>query len=253
MGSLARGLEILEYVAENQAQGVSYPQILSYTGFPQSSCFRLLKELVSLNYLTYNEESRRYFVSMKVAGIGNAVANENSLSRILHPFLEKLRDESKQTCNLGVMNNESGMFLDVLYSKGNAIKLLSRVGGPFPLHCTALGKVLLAYASEERRQAILSSPLEALTPRSVPNRAYLEQQLEQVLEAGYATEHEESTLGIHCFAAPIFDYKCANIAAVSIACPYFDFEKPGEPERLINIVCHYAQAMSAAMGYKKLA
>lgn len=250
MGSLARGLEILEYVAENQAQGVTYPQILSHTGYPQSSCFRLVKELVSLNYLTYNEESRRYYVSMRIAGIGNAVANENSISRLLHPYMEKLRDESSQTCNLGIMNNDSGMFLDVLYSRGNAIKLLSRVGGPFPLHCTALGKVLLAYSPQEKRDAVLSAPLEALTPRSIPNRAYLEQQLVDVLEKGYATEHEESTLGIHCFAAPIFDYKGVNIAAVSIACPYFDFEKPGEPERLIEIIQQYGHSMSQAMGYK---
>lgn len=249
MGSLARGLQILEYVADNQGSGVTYPQILAHTGFPQSSCFRLVKELVALDYLTYNETTRHYYVSMRIAGLGTAIANDNSISRILHPLMEKLRDESSQTCNLGIMNNDCGMFLDVLYSRANTIKLLSRIGAPFPLHCTALGKVLLAHASPEKCGVVLAAPLKSLTPRSITNRVYLEQQLKEVLEKGYAAEHEESTLGIHCYAAPVFDYSGKNIAAVSIACPYFDFEKPGEPERLIDIVRRYGENMSRAMGH----
>lgn len=249
MSSMERCLKILEYVADNQARGVTYPQILQHTGYPQSSCFRLVKELVGLDYLNYNEATRRYFASMKLAGLGARVAAENSISRILHPYMEKLRDASGQTCNLGVLNNESGIFIDVLYSRNNAIKLLSSIGAPFPLHCTALGKVLLAYSPKERREAALAAPLEPLTPRSISSRSFLEQQLEKVPHDGYASEHEESTLGIHCFAAPVFDYTGGNIAAVSIACPYFDFEKPGEPERLINAVREYGAEMSKAMGF----
>jgi len=251
MSSLARGLEILEFAASHQSRGVTYPQILTHTGFPASSCFRVLKELVQLNYLTFDEETRKYYVSMKLAGIGSNVTRENNITKLLHPYLEKLREESDKTCNIGIMNNEHGMFLDVLYSHSNTIKLLSQVGAPFPLHCTAMGKVLLAYCSPQKRERVLSGKLTPLTDRSIVERRILEQQLVQVLQDGYAAEHEESTRGIHCFAAPIFDYKGRNIAAVSMACPYFEFETPGEQERLISLIKEYAARMSEVLGFQK--
>lgn len=250
MSSLSRGLEILEYVAANQSKGVAYPQILSHTGFPASSCFRVLRELTELNYLTFDEDTRKYYVSMKLAGIGASVTRENNMSKLLHPYLERLREESNKTCNLGVMNKDSGMFLDVLYSHNNAIKLLSQIGAPFPLHCTAMGKVLLAYATQKTRDRILSQELRPLTDRTITQRGILERQLEQVRRDGYASEHEESTRGIHCFSAPIFDYQKMNVAAVSMACPYFEFEIPGEPERIITLVKRYASEMSEALGYQ---
>lgn len=250
MSSLSRGLEILEFVAANQAKGVTYPQILGYTGFPASSCFRVLKELAELNYLNFDEETRKYHVSMKLAGIGASVTRENNMSKLLHPYLERFREESNKTCNLGVMNKDCGMFLDVLYSHNNAIKLLSQIGAPFPLHCTAMGKVLLAYTTQKRRDKILSAGLRPLTDRTITQRTILEGQLAKVRVDGYASEHEESTRGIHCFSAPIFDYQKVNVAAVSVACPYFEFEIPGEPERIIALVKRYAAEMSEVLGYQ---
>lgn len=250
MSSLMRGLQILEFVATQQSRGVTFSEIANHTGFPQSSCFRLLKELTESNYLIFDDKTRCYHLTMQVARLGAFVTEENELFKLLHPHLEKLRDDSDKTCNLGIMDNDRGMFLDVIYSRSNTIKLLSKIGASFPLHCTALGKVLLAYAEPLRKKKLLSMDLVPLTPRTIPNKIYLEEQLEKVLEDGYATEHEESTLGIHCFAAPVFDYTGGNVAAVSMACPYFDFEKPGMQENLIELVKGCAMNMSGVMGYK---
>lgn len=250
MSALARGLSIIEYVAKNQSKGVTFPQILAFTGLPQSSCFRVLKELTDLGYLCFIEDTRKYYVSMKIAGLGSKISASDSMRRFLRPLMEKMRDESNKTCNLGIMDVNAGIFLDVIYSESNTIKLLSGIGASFPLHCTALGKVLLTYASPEKREAVLSSDLTPLTPRTITNRHFLEEQFEQIKMDGYASEHEESTLGIHCFAVPIFDYGENNVAAVSMACPYFDFEKHGEPERIIDILKKYGAKLSARMGYQ---
>ncbi len=250
MSSLMRGLNILEFVASQQARGVTFTEINSNTGYPQSSCFRLLKELTELKYLVFDEKTRCYHLTMQVARLGASVTGESELYKLLHPCLEKLRDESDKTCNLGIMDNDRGMFLDVIYSRSNTIKLLSKIGASFPLHCTALGKVLLAHAEPHKRNRLLAMDLFPLTPRTIRNRDYLEEQLEKILEDGYASEHEESTLGIHCFAAPVFDYSGNNIAAVSMACPYFEFEKPGMQENLIELVKSYGKNMSSVMGHK---
>ena len=67
---------------------------------------------------------------------------------------------------------------------------------------------------------------------------------------GYQLAYERN-FRIHCFAAPIFDYKGTNIAAVSMACPYFEFETPGEQERLISLVRNYGMKMSEVLGYQQ--
>lgn len=252
MSSLLRGLHVLEFIAERQSRGATFSEVSAHTGYPQSSCFRLLKALVEAKYLFLDEKTRCYHLTMQVARLGACVTEENELYKLLHPQLEKLRDESDKTCNLGVMDNGRGMFLDVLYSRGNTIKLLSKIGASFPLHCTALGKVLLAHADPERRRGLLAGELERLTPRTVRDRAFLERQLERVVEEGYAAEHEESTMGIHCFAAPVFDYSGRNVAAVSMACPYFEFEKPGMQERLVELVKNCGRRMSGVMGCRPL-
>ncbi|MGN1037834.1 MAG: IclR family transcriptional regulator C-terminal domain-containing protein, partial [Mailhella sp.] len=109
---------------------------------------------------------------------------------------------------------------------------------------------LLAYASPKRREKILSKELKPLTDRTITQRAILETQLARVPLDGYASEHEESTRGIHCYSAPIFDYRGENVAAVSMACPYFEFEIPGEPERIIALAKRYAAQMSLALGFQ---
>lgn len=250
MSSLVRGFKILELVANNQDRGVTFPEILQRTGYPNSSCFRILKELTELNYLRLDKAERRYFVSLKIAGIGGCVMKEYSITKIARPFMEKLFEESGQTCNLGILGKDTGIFVDVLYATSYGIKLLSEAGNPFPLHCTALGKVLLAHADASVREAVLHLPLQVYTERTTTDRKLLEQELAEITVNGYSIEHEETTRGIECVAAPIFDYRKTNIAAVSVATPFFVIEAPSERERIRNLVITYAGLMSEAFGYR---
>lgn len=249
MSSLARGFAILELVARNQAQGVTFPEIIQHTGLPNSSCFRLLKELVELNYLIFDEATRRYYVSLKIVNIGSSAVKEASLTKIARPFMEKLFDESGQTCNLGILGEQTGVFVDVLYATSYGIKLLSAVGNPFPLHCTALGKVLLAYSTPEERDRVLSRPLQSYTESTITDPASLLQILAQVRADGYAIEHEETTRGIECVAAPVFSHEKKVIAAVSVAMPFFAIDSPDEKDRIRALVLKYTTLMSETFGY----
>lgn len=250
MSSLSRGLKILELVAEDQDRGVTFPEILQRSGFPNSSCYRILQELTDLNFLRFDTATRRYFLTMKITRIGGTVMKEYSLTKIAHPFLEKLFEESGQTCNLGILGKDSGIFVDVLYATNYGIKLLSEVGNPFPLHCTAMGKVLLAHQDRDTRKKLIKHPLQSYTERTITDRDLLEKELEKVLQNGYAMEHEEVTRGIECIAAPIFNHEKVNIAAVSAAIPFFAIEDPNEKGRIRKLVLTYAALMSEAFGYQ---
>lgn len=250
MSSLSRGFAILELVADNQELGIAFPEIVLRTGFPNSSCFMLLKELVELQYLTFDEGTRHYFVSLKVTGLASPVMREYNLTKIAHPFMLKLSAEVQHTCNLGILRQGSGVYVDVLYATNYGIKLLSEVGSPFPLHCTAMGKVLLAYSSPEIRDQLLCEPLKAYTEKTIVNKQVLLSQLDKVKQDGFSVEIEEVTRGIECTSAPVFDYSNNIIAAVSIAAPFFALEGPDERLKIRAALLHSTRLMSDAFGYR---
>jgi DNA-binding IclR family transcriptional regulator len=88
-----------------------------------------------------------------------------------------------------------------------------------PMHCTALGKVLLANAGTTVRDEVLAAGLPRRAPRTITNAGVLVAQLDTVADAGIAFEYEESAVGIVCVAAPITDPAGAVLAAVSVTGP----------------------------------
>ena len=93
-----------------------------------------------------------------------------------------------------------------------------------PLHCTAIGKALLANAPDDVVLACLSAPLERRAARTITAPGLLREQLAAVRESGVAFEFEESAAGIACVAAPIADPAGVVFAAVSATGPLLRFD-----------------------------
>ena len=124
----------------------------------------------------------------------------------------------------------------------------SRPGGRMPVHCTAIGKVLLAYSDSEVQQEVLSGPLERRPPHTVVAPGLLERQLVTALESGVAFEREESAPGLQCVAAPILaDGGDRALAAVSITGPVGRFR----PEAHVALVRAAAQGLSSLVARRR--
>jgi DNA-binding IclR family transcriptional regulator len=118
-----------------------------------------------------------------------------------------------------------------------------------PLHCTAIGKVLLAYADADQQREVLLGPLERRTPRTVVAPGVLQRQLEAVLETGVAFEREESTLGLLCVAAPVLDATgTETVAAISITGPVGRFR----PESHIDALRAAATGLGSLIARRRL-
>ena len=129
------------------------------------------------------------------------------------------------------------------------IRMYSRVGRRMPLYCTAIGKVLLAYAKDDEREAALDGVrLLAMTPNTLTTRAALDAELAQVRAQGFARDNEEREENLHCIGAPIFDYTGAVVAALSVSWPSFRYELT-EERGWIDRVKSAAAAISAVLGY----
>jgi IclR family KDG regulon transcriptional repressor len=241
MGSLTKAFEVLKAVVSCQDTGIGFAEVVSRTGLPKASVHRILRELNVIGYLTYNPDTKKYRGSLKLANLGSEVMANFDLRDHVHPHLLELRRVTDHTCHMAIRDGDVGVYVDKVESHYYKIKLFSEVGKSFYLHCTGLGKVLLAWSDPGDVKAILARPLKPLTDRTITDPDRLLEELEIVREQGYAVDREEITRGIMCVAAPVFGVHGDCIAAVSTTFPsYLNEERGIGPEREAVLDCALA-------------
>jgi DNA-binding IclR family transcriptional regulator len=243
MGSTARLVRIIETVVSHQQAGIRFADIVAETGLSKATVHRVLKELADLGVLTLSDETKRYRGSLKLASLAAGVIANFDLRNHVHPQLIKLYQETKHTCNMGIKQGDVGIYVDKIESHDYGIKLFSEVGKTFPLYCTALGKVLLAYGPAAERKRILSLPMKPFTPKTVTDVRQLQQQLAMVREQGYGLDREEITRGIICIAAPVFGPHEDVLCVISVTFPAYLAEDRGI-EADIEAIKRHAAAIS---------
>jgi DNA-binding IclR family transcriptional regulator len=214
---------------------LTFAELQQTTGLSKATLHRLLGDLFAARLLDRIEG--RYRLSKLVFELGMRASVERSLLEVALPFLEDLYEGTHEIVHLGVREGDEVLYIAKVGGHQQA-KSPSRIGGRMPLHATAIGKVLLAHASESLREQVLGKPLERRSARTVTSAAVLRAQLEKVSESGTAFEYEESAPGIVCVAAPVLDVEDQILAAISVTGPIGRFA----PDR------HVAAVKAAAAG-----
>lgn len=247
MSALANAFDIIEAVVERQHSGLSFAEVIAATGLPKATAHRLLKELTQRGMLVFDPETRRYRGSLKLAMIGAGVMGGFDLRDHVHPHLRAMHDDLGHTCHLGIRDGQAGVYVDKLESRDYGIKLFSEVGKRFPLHCTGMGKTLLAHADGDELEAILAGPLASHTDHTITDPQDLRAELSRIRDCGYAVDREEITRGITCVAAPIFGSDGHVVAALSVTFPTYVAAERGL-DREIAAVLRHAAAISGDLG-----
>ncbi len=129
---------------------------------------------------------------------------------------------------MGVLEGDSAVYVLKIESR-HTIRMFSRVGRRIPLYCTAIGKVLLAFAREDEREPALKGVRQlAFTQKTLTTRTALYAELERIRQQGFALDDEEHEEGIHCIAAPVFDHTGSVVAAISASWPGFRYGREEE-------------------------
>ena len=204
--SLQRGFRILEVVTRSE-KGIAVAEIARETGLHVSTTFHLLRTLVALGYVSQEDGSRKYRLGPKVFQLGAAARTENHLAEIAAPLLEELARRTGETSHLAVWHRDEIITISKV-DGSSPVQLSERVGHPRPVHCTAIGKVLLAWLPEAERKAFLANArLDPRTPKTITSVPQLEQELVKVCAQGYAFDDEEFTQGIRCIASPVWNFQ----------------------------------------------
>jgi DNA-binding IclR family transcriptional regulator len=243
--SVNNALAVLEsFSVERPEIGVTE---LSHTlGLGKSTVHRLLTSLASRGYVRKNPETERYRLGFKAFGVGCLVGGRGTIRDVAAPFLRSLMQATKETVHLGVLDEWEVVYIDKIESD-HPLQMYSRIGRRAPLHCTALGKSLAAWETDDWVDRFLRRRLRAYTPSTLTEPRDLRRELAKIRTARYALDVEEFALGLKCVAAPLFDHSRRVVASLGIAGPAVRLCSERLP-RLAALVRESAAAASGALG-----
>ena len=237
--SLARGLRILDALGE-ASDGATISELAALLGVDKGTASRLVATLVSHGYAEKDESSRRFFPGSRVVSLSRSVLNRLPLREAAKPFLKDLMERTGECAHIAVYSQGKALYIDQVESPAT-LRVNAQVGTMNPLHCTALGKVLLAFCAAES-----PSELESFTPATITDPAKLIAHIDQVRLLGYAVDDQEFDAGVRCIAAPVFDFRGKGIAAIGISGPASRIPSGKIPD-LANVVTSIAGELSERM------
>ena len=217
--SLVKALNILEVLTEGEESAYTLTQLSRSLRLHISTVHRLLVNLVSHGFVEEAPGSRGYQLSFKVLRMGLRVLDRLDFRLVAQPLLRELNQQTKETVHLAILQETRAISIEK-FGSPQPVGLDARLGGVMPLHCTGVGKTLLAYQSENLLNQIARTPgLPRFTPHTITSLANLRKELERIREQGYAVDQEEAVEGLRCVAGPVFDHTGRVIAAFSVAGP----------------------------------
>jgi IclR family pca regulon transcriptional regulator len=226
--SLAKGFRILE-VFDGREPELTLSQIAKRAELDSGTAFRLVKTLVMLGYLRQADNTKRYYLGLKVLDLGFNAISRMDLHASARPILRGLVGQLNEAASIGVLDSSHVVYIERVHAGLARLGVNVRIGSRIPAYCTAMGHSILAHLPFEQRVGILNMQERVkLTPRTPVTIPEIEERLEQVRRIGYALSDQDSVSGLRVLAVPILDadghpYAGVSVAAPSVACSLEDF------------------------------
>ena len=233
----------------HSADPMTFTGLSAATGLAKSTTSRLLLAL-ERNGLVRRDDHGRFLPGEMFVSFAWRGGAEAGLVAVAQPFLDRLGKATGETINLGVASG-NGMVeqiaqVDSTYLIGGT----NWIGMSVPLHCSALGKVLLAYGAAQLSGQLPGGALERRTDKTVTSEAALRTELATVRTRGYAVTDEELEPGLIAVATPVRGYDGAVVAALSVSGPTTRMNRDGLPA-MAGYCAEEAAALSAVLGYRQ--
>ena len=249
IGSVIKAVEIINYIAESD-QEMGATEISDGLGYGVSATYHLLNTLKESNFITQNERTKKYQLSLKLWQLGMKAFSQNNLGTALRQFLTKLKKETGETSNLTVLARKSIVYI-AQEESDKLIKMFTKTGATAPLHCTASGKIFLAYMDDVKREEILKDYIMTrFTKNTITTKKQLLLELKEIKDKGYGFDIEERDEDVSCIAAPIFGTNGEVLACISISGPHTRFTKENK-DRWIEIILQVSKDASGFLNNEK--
>jgi IclR family transcriptional regulator, pca regulon regulatory protein len=248
--TLSRGLQVLSAFTP-QKPSLSISEITELTGLPQSTTFRLVYTLENLGYLIRDQETRKYRHSSRMLAIGLATLESLDIREVALPYMQALSHSIDETVKLGILDGVEVVILASVVAP-DKLSMPTPIGHRWPVYCSSLGKVLLAYQPPDKRdKSIAAIEFKPRTARTIIDPVEFKDHLRLTQERGYSTVEEELIAGMGSIAAPIFDHNGDVIAAIDISTLRFGPDIHNNQHRLVQELINCAKQISKSLGYNK--
>jgi len=221
-------------------------EISDRLGLARSSTHGLVRTLQSRGYLA-DGGGRRYHLGARLIQLGLNVADQLELRTAARGPLERLVASTRDTALLVVPEAGELLYVDKVLSSARDVRTDPRIASRRPLHCSSLGKALLAALDDESVLLVVDEiGFERVTEYSIADRDELLADLERTRRLGYAVDRQEALLGVWCVGAPVRDHTGRSVAAISLSTIREFFDPDGAGPQVTDA----AVEISRAMGWK---
>jgi IclR family pca regulon transcriptional regulator len=251
--SLERGLAILGcFTSQRPVLGIA--DIADELGMSRSTTHRYVTTLLALGYLEQGAK-RKYRLGLRVTDLGMSAMNSTGLREHSHVYLEELRQRTGYTISLSVLDGTDIVYVDRAPSFKRAMNKIDmglQSGSRLPAHCTAMGKILLAYLPEEERKSrIVELKLTKLGPNTIMSKPALHEELKEIADAGFAVNDEELVPELYATSMPVRNEAGDVVAAVSMSAHSSMISLGELVDSLGPHLVSTADRISARMGYRR--
>ncbi len=248
--ALSRALSILEALLHHPAP-ISITQLSQQLGIFPSTVHRMMDTLKYWGFIEQVPYTQEYTLGLKVVELGLAKLHQLSVFNEANLFLKQIAEQFDETVNLGVLDQDEVVYLDKVEST-RIVKAILYPGRRAPFHCTAIGKVLMAFQPKSvRSKMIEEKKLTSYNQNTITDPKVLENELIKIRNSGHAFDNGEHVEEVHCVAVPIFNLHGKVVAAISISVPAFRMG-PEKKKEIISVSKKKAMEISKRLGYKIL-
>lgn len=233
-------------VVESLAAERRIAEIARDTGLAGSTVHRILRELIEVGWAR-DDGDHGYLLDVRLLSLAGQASNRNTLSRLARPILTELGARTGHTVHFALLSGDEAVYIDKIEGRGS-YHMRSRIGLAIPLHCTAIGKAILASMSDDEVRTTLDrTGTPRRTDRTITDRDDLLEHLAGVRRGAYAVDDEENESHTRCIGTAVIDYRGVPVGGVSMSALAFDLARD-RVRALAPLVVEAGVAVSQAIG-----
>ena len=218
---------ILQALSQREEIGIS--DLSVKLAMPKATVYRFLQTMKTLGVVRQESDSEQYGLGMKLYELGSKALVTPDLINLAKHHMQMLADRTGETVHLGTLIDSEIIYVHKVDSR-HMLGMYSRIGRRAPLHCTAIGKVLMAWEHPARRDRILSDAVfTRFRDKTIVDHAAFLEELGRVRGQGFGEDREEFDDHIRCLGVPIFDRLNQPVAGLSVSFPTFRYDDAAAP------------------------
>lgn len=216
--AIQKGVAILERIA-GDLKPLAIPDIAAELGLSRQTVHRVVRQLEDNDLLVREPGRDRYAIGPRLRRLALSAISTSQQTGATHAILQRLVDDVRETCNIGMLDGQEVIYIDRVECDW-PLRVQLKVGSHVPIHCTAIGKLLLAYQDGETRHRLLgAAKLTRYTANTVTDPEQLATALDQIQNQGYSVNDQEDAVGLIAVAVPVFDPQGEAIAGLAVHAP----------------------------------